>query len=201
MNKTVRKPILLILLFGVFLSQAVSVASSPAYAFSNQELDDLLAPIALYPDPLLAAMLPASTYPAEIADADAWLKRGGTVSGVDGQSWDEAVKAITYYPDILTMMAENLDWTADLGDAFLNQPEDVTRSIQRLRWRPKRQAIWKVTINSKSSSMGTTSRSSRFNQSICTFPSMIHPLYMTILGFPVRRPSSPMALVWKSGVG
>jgi len=137
MNKTVRKPILLILLFGVFLSQAVSVASSPAYAFSNQELDDLLAPIALYPDPLLAAMLPASTYPAEIADADAWLKGGGTVSGVDGQSWDEAVKAITYYPDILTMMAENLDWTADLGDAFLNQPEDVTRSIQRLRWEAK----------------------------------------------------------------
>lgn len=137
MNKTVLKPILLILLFGVFLSQAVSVASSPAYAFSNQELDDLLAPIALYPDPLLAAILPASTYPAEIADADAWLKRGGTVSGIDGQSWDEAVKAITYYPDILTMMAENLDWTADLGDAFLNQPEDVTRSIQRLRWEAK----------------------------------------------------------------
>ena len=79
-------------------------------------------------------MLPASTYPAEIADADAWFKRGGTVSGIDGQSWDESVKAISYYPNILGMMAGHLGWVADLGDAFLNQPEDVTRAIQRLRW-------------------------------------------------------------------
>ena len=133
MKKTIRILIIFIFLFGAFLAQAVG-AGSPAYAFSDQELDDLLAPIALYPDPLLAAMLPASTYPAEIADADAWLKGGGTVSGIDGQSWDESVKAIAYYPDILGMMAGDLDWTADLGDAFLNQPEDVTRSIQRLRW-------------------------------------------------------------------
>ena len=137
MKKTVRTLIVFILLFGAFLAQAVGAGSSPAYAFSDQELDDLLAPIALYPDPLLAVMLPASTYPAEIADADAWLKRGGTVSGIDGQSWDESVKAIAYYPDILEMMAGNLDWTADLGDAFLNQPEDVTRSIQRLRWQAR----------------------------------------------------------------
>ena len=134
MKKTVRTVIFFILLFGAFLAQAIGAGSSPAYAFSEQELDNILAPIALYPDPLLAEILPASTYPSEIADADAWLKRGGTVSGIDGQSWDESVKAIAYYPDILRMMAGNLDWTANLGDAFLNQPEDVTRSIQRLRW-------------------------------------------------------------------
>jgi hypothetical protein len=133
MKKPVRTVIFFILLFGAFLAQAVGAGSSPAYAFSDQELDNLLAPIALYPDPLLAVMLPASTYPAEIADADAWLRRGGTVSGIDGQSWDESVKAIAYYPDILKMMAGNLDRTAYIGDAFLNQPEDVTRSIQRLR--------------------------------------------------------------------
>jgi hypothetical protein len=137
MKKAVRTVIFFILLFGAFLAQAIDAGSSPAYAFSDQDLDNLLAPIALYPDPLLAVMLPASTYPEEIADADAWMKRGGTVSGIDGQSWDVSVKAIAYYPDILKMMAGNLDWIANLGDAFLNQPEDVTRSIQRLRWQAR----------------------------------------------------------------
>jgi hypothetical protein len=137
MKRTAQIVIFLILLFGAFLAQAISAGSSLAYAFSDQELDNLLAPIALYPDPLLAVMLPASTYPAEIADADAWLKRGGTLSSIDGQGWDESVKAIAYYPDILNMMAGNLDWTANLGDVFLNRPEDVTRSVQRLRWQAR----------------------------------------------------------------
>ena len=133
MKKALRTFIVFIFLVGAFLAQAPG-AGSPAYAFSDQELDNLVAPIALYPDPLLAVMLPASTYPAEIADAEAWFKRGGTVSGIEGQSWDESVRAIAYYPDILRMMGGDLNWTADLGAAFFNQPEDVTRSIQRLRW-------------------------------------------------------------------
>ena len=137
MKKTVSTVIIFLLLFGSFLTQAVSASSSTAYKFSDQEIDELLAPIALYPDPLLAVMLPASTYPEEIDDAEAWLKKGGTVSGINGQNWDESVKAITYYPDILDMLAGDLDWTADLGDAFLNQQEDVTRSIQRLRWQAR----------------------------------------------------------------
>jgi hypothetical protein len=137
MKKKVSIIIIFILLFGAFLTQAMGADSSPAYVFSSQELDNLLAPIALYPDPLLAVMLPAATYPEEIDNADAWLKSGGTVSDINGQSWDESVKAIAYYPDILDMMAGDLDWTADLGDAFLNQPEDVTRSIQRLRWQAR----------------------------------------------------------------
>ena len=137
MKKAVHTVIASILLVIMVLAHAAGVGSSPAYAFSNQELDHLLAPIALYPDPLLAAMLPASTYPAEIADADAWLKSGGTVSGIDGQAWDESVKAMAYYPAILEMMAVNPDWTADLGEAFLNQPEDVTGAIQRLRWQAR----------------------------------------------------------------
>ena len=106
-------------------------------SFTDQELEDLRAPIALYPDPLLAQMLPASTYPTEVADAAAWLNSGGDVSSIDEQIWDESVKAIVHYPDTLQMMAENMDWTANLGDAFLNQPEDVANSIQRLRWRAR----------------------------------------------------------------
>jgi hypothetical protein len=107
-------------------------------SFEEQELDNLLAPIALYPDPLLAHMLPASTYPAEIAEAADWLRRGGSISGIDWQNWDESVKAIAHYPNVLKMMADNMDWTADLGDAFLNQPENVANSIQRLRWQARR---------------------------------------------------------------
>jgi hypothetical protein len=113
--------------------QAGEGDQAPTYSFTEQELDDLLAPIALYPDPLLAEMLPASTYPTEIADAAAWLESGGETSKIDEQSWDESVKAVAHYPEILALMDEDMDWTASLGDAFLNQPEDVTRSIQRLR--------------------------------------------------------------------
>jgi hypothetical protein len=105
--------------------------------FTDQELDDLLAPIALYPDPLLAQVLPASTYTEEILDAHDWLSNGASISEIDRPNWDESVKAVAHYPDVLQMMAENADWTADLGDAFLNQPEDVTSSIQRLRWQAK----------------------------------------------------------------
>jgi len=131
-----------LLIFLVCLSALLSIQTgdsnaSPAYLYTDQELDNLLAPIALYPDPLLAQMLPASTYPAEIADAQAWLNSGGTISSIDGQNWDESVKAIAHYPDILNMMAGDMDWTADLGDAFLNQSEDVTMSIQRLRWQAR----------------------------------------------------------------
>jgi hypothetical protein len=137
MKKTVSTVFIFLLLFGAFLTQAIGADSSPAYIFSDQELDDLLAPIALYPDPLLAVMLPASTYPEEIDNAEAWLKKGGNASDINGQDWDESVKAIAYYPDILDMMAGDLDWTADIGDAFLNQQGDVTRSIQRLRWQAR----------------------------------------------------------------
>jgi hypothetical protein len=118
-------------------------------SFTDDELDSLLAPIALYPDPLLAQILPASTYPTEVADADAWLKSGGDLSRIDEQYWAESVRAIAHYPGVLRMMAENMDWTANLGDAFLNQPEDVTSSIQRLRWRAR--AVGNLVSNAEQS--------------------------------------------------
>ncbi len=142
MNRTFKKGFLLI-----FIVCLLALPSTQAWAedadltysvsFTERELDDLLAPIALYPDPLLAQILPASTYPTEVADAAAWLNRGGDVSSIDEQIWAESVRAIARYPNTLQMMAENMDWTANLGDAFLNQPEDVTNAIQRLRWRAR----------------------------------------------------------------
>lgn len=128
-----------LIVFIVCLSAFLSIKAwaqapySSSHLFSDSELDQLLAPIALYPDPLLAQMLPASTYPGEIFDAYNWVNSGGPISEIDRQNWDESVRAIARYPDVLKMMAENADWTADLGDAFLNQSGDVTRSIQRLR--------------------------------------------------------------------
>jgi hypothetical protein len=129
---------LLLVCLSVILSiQAGECGSSSSNLFTDRELDDLLAPIALYPDPLLAEILPASTSPEEVAEAAVWLASGGDPSRIDAENWDEAVKAVAHYPNILFMMSGDMAWTADLGDAFLNQPEDVTRSIQRLRWRAK----------------------------------------------------------------
>ena len=140
MNRTCIKGFLFILvmcLSALLSIQAGEGATSPTYSITDQELDGVLAPIALYPDPLLAELLPASTYPAEIADAATWLRSGQDPARIDDQNWDEAVRAIARYPDILNMMADNINWTADLGDAFLNQPENVARSIQRLRWQAR----------------------------------------------------------------
>ncbi len=142
MNRILRQGLLLVImmcLLPLLSLQAWAQDTNLTYSisFTDQELDDLLAPIALYPDPLLAQMLPAATYPEEAADANAWLDSGGDISRLDDQDWAEPVKAIAHYPDILRMMAENMDWTANLGDAFLNQPEDVTNAIQRLRWRAR----------------------------------------------------------------
>ena len=154
MNRTFIKGLLLAVV--VCISALLSVQAwaddqnlTYSISFTDDELDNLLAPIALYPDPLLAQILPASTYPTEVADAEAWLKSGWDVSSIDGQDWAEPVRAIAHYPNVLQMMAENMDWTANVGDAFLNQPEDVTNSIQRLRWRAR--AVGNLASNAEQS--------------------------------------------------
>ncbi|MGZ3668218.1 MAG: DUF3300 domain-containing protein, partial [Ktedonobacterales bacterium] len=104
-----------------------------------EELDQLVAPVALYPDTLLAEVLMASTYPLEIVQADRWATANKTLKGdqlkaaVDKQSWDESVKALAATPSVLAMMSEKLDWTQKLGDAVLAQQPDVMDAIQRLR--------------------------------------------------------------------
>ncbi|MGH9828703.1 MAG: DUF3300 domain-containing protein, partial [Blastocatellia bacterium] len=100
--------------------------------YSPDQLDNLLAPIALYPDPLLAQVLPASTFVNEIDDADRWVRVNGQY-GIDDQPWDVSVKAVAHYPAVLDMMDEKLDWTTAVGQAYVNQSTDVMESIQRLR--------------------------------------------------------------------
>jgi len=98
-------------------------------------LDQLLGPIALYPDPLIALVLAASTAPADIAAASAYLIQYGDVTRIDSQPWDPSVRSLAHYPAVIAWMAENIAWTRALGAAFIASPADVTASIQRLRGR------------------------------------------------------------------
>ena len=109
--------------------------------FSQEELDQLLAPIALYPDALLAQLLMASTYPLEVVEAARWVRAHPDLKGdplqaaLQEQSWDPSVKGLVMVPQVLTMMDEKLDWTEKLGDAFLTQEQAVMDTVQRLRAR------------------------------------------------------------------
>ena len=120
---------------------AAAVTSADAPAFSQAELDQMLAPIALYPDPLLAQILIASTYPLEIVEAARWSSRNPQLAGEDAvaavadRDWDPSVKALVAFPDVLARMDEDLDWTRNLGDAMLFQEAQVMDSVQFLRAR------------------------------------------------------------------
>ena len=96
-------------------------------------LKQLLSPIALYPDVLVALMLPAATVPSDLVLAARYLSSNGDPAQIANQSWDDSVKSLAHYPDIVKWMDQNLEWTTQLGDAFLNQPADVMNTIQQLR--------------------------------------------------------------------
>jgi Protein of unknown function (DUF3300) len=108
---------------------------------NSGQLDALVAPITLYPDPLIAEILMASTYPIEVVEAARWVAAHNGLSGpqlqieVSEQSWDKSVKSLTATPSVLQMMSDKLDWTQKLGDAVLAQQPDVMDAIQRLRQR------------------------------------------------------------------
>ena len=108
---------------------------------SAQQLEQLVAPIALYPDPLIAQVLTASTYPAQVADADRWRQSMGyapadqIAAGADAQNWDPSVKALTAFPQVLAQMERNMRWTTDLGNAYYNQPQDILQAVQMMRQR------------------------------------------------------------------
>jgi Protein of unknown function (DUF3300) len=100
--------------------------------YAPEQLDNLLAPIALYPDPLLAQVLLAATFPDEIQEAARWVPVNDPYN-IDYQSWDVSVKAVAHYPTVLAMLNGQLDWTTALGQAYIYQPADVMTSVQRLR--------------------------------------------------------------------
>ncbi len=103
----------------------------------GEELDQLLGPIALYPDALVAIILPASTYPSDIVLAARYLDDGGDPEKIDEQPWDDSVRALARYPEVVQWMDENLAWTRQLGETYLAQQGDVMASMQRLRAKAK----------------------------------------------------------------
>jgi len=128
---------LLCVVVGAALSLPAQVAvppPAPVYQpLGDAELDQLLGPIAIYPDPLIAQILPASTLPTQIVLANRYVSGGGDPNQIDQQPWDASVLALARYPEVLKWMDDNLGWTTELGQAFLNQQPEVMESIQRLR--------------------------------------------------------------------
>jgi hypothetical protein len=129
----------------LYAQQSTQQAAAPEAApkVPNDQLDSLVAPIALYPDPMLAQVLAASTYPLEIIQLQQWmqqhkdLKDKALVDAVKKQDWDPSVQAMAPLPDLLKQLAENIKWTTDLGNAFLAQQGDVMDAVQRMRAKAK----------------------------------------------------------------
>ena len=129
----------------LLLALCLLLPLAPAHAqqrlYSQPELDALLAPVALYPDPLLSQILAAAVYPDQVAQAADWSRRNPGVSGDDAvqmvqdQPWEPSVKALVAYPDVLARMGESPQWTADLGNAFLGQQTQTMATVQALRQR------------------------------------------------------------------
>jgi Protein of unknown function (DUF3300) len=129
--------------------------SGDTKVLKQEELDQLLAPIALYPDDLLSQIFMASTYPLEVVEASRWAKQNQKLKGdalaqaLEKQDWDPSVRSLVNFPDVLSKMSEKLDWTQKLGDAFLSQQKDVLDAVQRLRTKAEASGNLKTTSEQK----------------------------------------------------
>jgi uncharacterized membrane protein YgcG len=143
--------------------QSASGTSAPAYTTQTPaQLQQLVAPIALYPDSLVAQVLAASTFPAEIVEADRWLQDNSSLKGdalaqaVDQRNWDPSVKALTAFPSVLGNMDKNLSWTSSLGDAYYNQQQDVMDAVQVMRQKAQTSGNLKSTDQQTVEAQGST---------------------------------------------
>jgi hypothetical protein len=138
-------------------------APVPPYTQSTPEqLQQLVAPIALYPDSLVAQILAASTFPEQVVEADRWVQANPNLRGdalgqaVDQQPWDPSVKALTAFPSVLGNMDKNLSWTSSLGDAYYNQQQDVMDAVQVMRQRAQGAGNLKTTPQQTVTTQGST---------------------------------------------
>ena len=119
------------------------------------QLQQLVAPIALYPDELVAQILAAATYPEQVVEAERWMQQRGRdnpqqlTQEVDAQAWDPSVKALTQFPSVLANMDKNLSWTSSLGDAYVNHQQDVMDAIQAMRQRAEQAGNLQTTSQQK----------------------------------------------------
>ncbi len=137
-------------------SSKQAAAGAPESAkLTKDELEALVAPIALYPDPLLAQCLVASTYPLDVVAAQQWLNQNSSLKGeelgkaAEQQKWDPSVQALVLVPDALKRLSENISWTTDLGDAFLAQESEVMDAVQALRLKAKNEGKLQTTEQQK----------------------------------------------------
>ena len=130
-------------------------AQGATATFKPEEIEQLVAPIALYPDSLVSQILMASTYPLEVVEADRWAKQNKNQKGdafaaaLEKQSWDPSVKSLVNFPQVLSMMSEKLEITQKLGDVFLAQQKDVLDAVQRLRAMAQKEGNLKTTKEQK----------------------------------------------------
>ena len=162
--------------------RAVAVEASPvpqqvqAGPESPAQLQQLVAPIALYPDELIAQILAASTYPSEIVEADRWMQQHSNLQGeqlaseVDRQSWDPSVKALTTFPSVLSNLDQNLSWTSALGSAYFNQQQDVFDAVQTMRSRAQTAGTLQTTPQQTVTSEGSTIIIEPTNPETCYLP-------------------------------
>jgi hypothetical protein len=179
------KPRLALLVFSVLMAGAGSegfaaevdqVAAQPADPAASAEvkpapqaaqpsqgaLEQMVAPIAMYPDRLIAQVLTAATNPTEIVEADRWMQQASSLDeealggAVDQQAWDPSVKALTQFPSILANMDKNLDWTSALGNAYASQPQALLDAIQVLRRRAEQAGTLKSTPEETVTTAGET---------------------------------------------
>jgi hypothetical protein len=126
------------------------------------DLDQLVAPIALYPDALIAQVLGASTYPTQVVEADRWMQENSNLKGqplaqaVDQQSWDPSVKALTQFPSVLAMLDTNLAWTSTLGEAYASESQSVLAAIQVMRGRAQQAGYLESTAQESVTNEGQT---------------------------------------------
>ena len=159
-----------------------AAAAQPPYTQqAAEQLQQLVAPIALYPDSLVAQILAASTFPEQVVEANRWVQAHGDLQGgalaqaVDQQPWDPSVKALTAFPSVLGNMDQNLAWTSSLGDAYYNQQPDVMDAIQAMRQRAEEAGNLKTTPQqSVATQEWTRSSFNRRAPISSTFPPMIH---------------------------
>src|SRR3981081_2599801 len=150
---------------GAFADQTDQATAPPPVVAAQQtpaQLQQLVAPIALYPDALVAQILAAATYPDQIVEADRWLQQHTELKGeqlgqeVDKQPWDPSVKALVEFPSVLANMDKNLSWTSSLGDAYVNQQQEVMNAVQVMRDRAEKAGNLKSTSQETVTQQGQT---------------------------------------------
>jgi hypothetical protein len=176
--------LMLWLIAALLLPAAAQGAPEPA-PFKPEEMEQLVAPIALYPDALVAQILMASTYPLEVVAANRWVKANPGLKdkaledALQKQAWDPSVKSLAAFPQVLAMMDEKVDWTQKLGDAFLGQQKEVLAAVQKLRARADAQG------NLKSSKEQTVTKEADGGQTVIK----IEPANPQVVYVPTYNPT------------